>query len=210
MTSLLQQILKRAGLWETIGRGFQPLPLPRESPGRCITDEEEKTLLRTAILHSRWEHLYFFILLSLKTTMGPGEAKCLRRLDFDMEKRVVRTNPNDVKNPYRARLLPLYDSAFRVSEELLAAAAKKGSVAPEHYVFPFFTKRHKWVPTKHATTFKTVWHRVLKTANLNFRLYDLRHTAITRLCENPENSEETILSIAGHCSGQMLKKYSYE
>lgn len=74
MTSLLQQILKRCGLWEKVRRGFQPMPKKGESPGRCITDEEETRLLKTAILSKRWEHCYFFILLSLNTSMGPGNV----------------------------------------------------------------------------------------------------------------------------------------
>lgn len=74
MTSLLQQILKRCGLWERVGRGFQPMPKKQESPGRCLTDEEETRLLKAAILSKRWEHCYFFILMSLNPSMGPGEC----------------------------------------------------------------------------------------------------------------------------------------
>jgi hypothetical protein len=40
-------------------------------------------------------------------------------------------------------------------------------------------------------------------------MYDLRHTAITRLCEDPENSEEVIESIAGHITHQMKKRYCH-
>ena len=40
-------------------------------------------------------------------------------------------------------------------------------------------------------------------------MYDLRHTAITRLCENPNNAEEVIESIAGHITHEMKKRYSH-
>jgi len=40
-------------------------------------------------------------------------------------------------------------------------------------------------------------------------LYDLRHTAITRLCEKPNNAEEVIESIAGHITHQMKKRHSH-
>jgi hypothetical protein len=40
-------------------------------------------------------------------------------------------------------------------------------------------------------------------------MYDLRHTAITRLCEDPTVSEETIEAIAGHVTHQMKKRYSH-
>jgi hypothetical protein len=42
-----------------------------------------------------------------------------------------------------------------------------------------------------------------------FRMYDLRHHALTALLEHPGTSEETVQSIAGHVSRQMLKRYSH-
>jgi hypothetical protein len=51
---------------------------------------------------------------------------------------------------------------------------------------------------------------MLKVAGIpKLRPYDLRHTAITRLCENPTNAEEVIESIAGHITHQMKKRYSH-
>jgi hypothetical protein len=51
---------------------------------------------------------------------------------------------------------------------------------------------------------------MLKAAGIpKLRLYDLRHTAITRLCENPNNAEEVIESIAGHITHDMKKRYSH-
>jgi hypothetical protein len=38
--SVLQQMLRRIGAWEPIAPNFQPLRLPREGPGRSITDQE--------------------------------------------------------------------------------------------------------------------------------------------------------------------------
>ena len=52
--------------------------------------------------------------------------------------------------------------------------------------------------------------RVLGRApNLHYRWHDLRHTFITRPAENPRVSEETIRSLAGHVSHQMLQRYSH-
>ena len=41
------------------------------------------------------------------------------------------------------------------------------------------------------------------------RLYDARHSAITRLYENPENSAETIEQIAGHHGSAMKARYAH-
>src|SRR5438445_5861666 len=42
-----------------------------------------------------------------------------------------------------------------------------------------------------------------------FRMYDLRHHAITALLKNPHVSEETVEAIAGHISREMKKRYSH-
>jgi Phage integrase family len=49
----------------------------------------------------------------------------------------------------------------------------------------------------------------LDKASLKYRWHDLRHTFVTRLAENPEISEQTIRSLAGHVSQQMLQRYSH-
>jgi len=47
-------------------------------------------------------------------------------------------------------------------------------------------------------------------ANLKgLRPYDLRHTAITDILQNPDVSEETAKAIAGHISDKILKTYSH-
>lgn len=46
-------------------------------------------------------------------------------------------------------------------------------------------------------------------AKVDCRWHDLRHTFITRLAENPNVSEETIRSLAGHVSRRMLERYSH-
>ena len=43
----------------------------------------------------------------------------------------------------------------------------------------------------------------------NFRMYDLRHHAITVMLENPSVSEETVEAVAGHVSKAMQRRYSY-
>jgi hypothetical protein len=39
--------------------------------------------------------------------------------------------------------------------------------------------------------------------------HDLRHHAITKLVESPEASEQTVMSLAGHVSREMLEHYSH-
>lgn len=44
---------------------------------------------------------------------------------------------------------------------------------------------------------------------VKYRWHDLRHTFVSRLAENPNVSEETIRSLAGHVSKRMLERYSH-
>jgi integrase len=210
-TSLLQQLLKSCGAWERVGLGFQPLPLPKESPGRAISEEEEHRLLRAGASNPQCISAYLFALISLNTTMGPGEVMSLRRKDIDLEKKTVSVNPAAAKNAGRRRTVELNDLALAACKELLDVAAKRGSILPEHYAFPYRHNRtHKYHPERHCNGFRKAWEVMLACAGIEkLRMYDLRHTAITRLCESPEASEETIESIAGHLTHQMKKRYSH-
>ena|SRR5258708_3131186 len=56
---------------------------------------------------------------------------------------------------------------------------------------------------------KKAWKVACKAAKVQYRWHDCRHTFITRLAENPNVSEETIRSLAGHVSRKMLERYSH-
>jgi len=56
---------------------------------------------------------------------------------------------------------------------------------------------------------KTAWNVARSTAKLKYRWHDARHTLISRLAENPNVSEQTITSLAGHVSKRMLERYSH-
>jgi integrase len=62
--------------------------------------------------------------------------------------------------------------------------------------------------TKPMGDWKNGWKTALKAAGLKYRFYDLRHTFVTRLAENPAVSEQTITALAGHVSKRMLEHYS--
>jgi integrase len=212
--SVVVMMLKRIGCWEKIGLSYQRLPLRKTRVGRAMTDDEERRLFRAGASNPRWEAAYMFAILSLHTTMGPGEIISLRRKNIDLEKNTVSVGPEGAKNSGRIRLIPLNEIGIRVCREALSVAEKKGSVLPEHYLFPFRHPRgtgpNRYDHMRPATTFKTAWTEMLKAAGIEkLRPYDLRHTAITRLCENPHNAEEVVEAIAGHITHDMKKRYSH-
>lgn len=204
---VLVQMRKRIG---SPFKDYQPLPLPKEPRGRALSDEEKKRLFQVSQANANWEAAYCFAMISVNTTAGPKEAMTLRLKDLDLERRILRVQPEGAKNIYRARPIPLNDDAFEASRLAVQRARRVGAISPEHYVFPFRINRKKFDPNRHQTTFKTAWKRMTTAAGLqSFRMYDLRHHAITELLENPEVSEETAESIAGHISHAMKRRYSH-
>lgn len=208
--SVLQQMLKRIGRWAEMAPQYQPLPLPKEKRGRALRDEQRERLFRVSRDNPHWEAAFLFASISVNTSAGPKETATLRLKDVDLERGVIIVQPEGAKNVHRMRPIPLNEEALAATNMALARARRLGAIEPEHYLFPFRIHRALFDPTRYQTSFKTAWKRMIAAAELpGFRMYDLRHHAITVLLENPEVSEEVAESIAGHISRQMKKRYSH-
>jgi len=89
---------------------------------------------------------------------------------------------------------------------------KLGAISPDHYLIPRRVGGKLYDPTKPPSRWgwRTAWRKLTEEAGLGgLRPHDLRHHAITKLAESPEASEQTIMSIAGHVSREMLEHYSH-
>lgn len=209
---VLSQIRKRIGIPLV---DYQPLPLPKAERGRALSHEERERLLRIAKSNPNWEAAYLFAKIAVNTTAGPKETYTLRLRDVDLEHATIRIQPGGAKNEHRIRSIPLNYGALLAARRAVERAHELGSKEPDHYLFPFRDRGsnvHKahYDPTKHQTSFKTAWLALREAAQLpGFRMYDLRHHAITALLENPDISEETVEDIAGHVSRRMKKRYSH-
>lgn len=208
--SVLQQMLKRVGRWQEIAPNYQALPLPKEKRGRALRDDQKARLLRVSSENPNWQAAFLFALISVNTTAGPKETATLRLKDVDPERKLLVVQPEGAKNVHRIRAIPLNDEAFAGVKLAIERAKRLGATEPEHYIFPFRINRKIFDPTRHQTTFKTAWKKMITKAELpGFRMYDLRHHSITVLLENPHTSEEVAESIAGHISREMKKRYSH-
>jgi len=58
-------------------------------------------------------------------------------------------------------------------------------------------------------SWRKAWLAACERAEVRYRWHDLRHSFVTRLAERPDVSEQTIRSLAGHVSNQMLQRYSH-
>jgi integrase len=58
-------------------------------------------------------------------------------------------------------------------------------------------------------SWRKAWLGACEKAGARYRWHDLRHTFVSRLAESASVSEQTIRSLAGHVSRQMLEHYSH-
>lgn len=210
-TSCLGQIMKEAGLWHKIQPYYRPLPVKKETPGVALTEEQLRNLFQVARRDTRWEVALHASILSANTTCGPGEIKNLRLQDVDIPNGIIRICKG--KNRYRERSVPMNDDALRSARYLYERARDKGATDPEHYLLPHRAQKRGqgYDPTRPQGHWNKAWDRMRKAAGMpHLRQYDLRHTAITRLLENPTVSERVVIEIAGHVSNKMLERYSHQ
>lgn len=212
----LSQILTRAGLWGPLAPYYRPLKMPRPSAGKALTDDQQDDLFRVACSRPRWKVAYLCSLITANTTAGPGELRMLRLRDIDPERQLAPFGTITVvlgaKNEQRIRTIPLNQTAGEAVRELLARARELGAVNPNHFLLPHRadTARGTADPTKPQTSWKKAWDKLRKAAGMpHLRMYDLRHTVITRLLEDENVSERTVIELAGHVSKKMLDTYSH-
>jgi len=209
---VLLQIRKRIGMPLA---DYQPLPLPKAERGRVLSHEERERLFRIASSNPNWEAAYLFAVIAVNTSAGPKETYTLRLRDVDLEHGTISIQPRGAKNVHRVRTIPLNEEAHQAAIRAVDRANELGCTEPDHYLFPFRKRggnihEAHYDPNKHQTSFKTAWLALREKAQLpGFRMYDLRHHAITALLENPEVSEETVEDICGHVSRRMKKRYSH-
>lgn len=204
----LQQILNRAGLWTEIEKFYKP-PRIAKSKGIAMTQEQEKLLFTAAALKPRWKVAYCCSLLTATTTAGPGELTHVHLGDIDHKLRTVHLW-DGLKNVNRERMIALNDTAWWAVTELIKRAKKKGSTATHHFLLPGRPKKGPYDPEKPMGSWKKAWASLTAEAGMpTLRMYDLRHHCITKLLENPDISERTVIEMAGHVSKSMLRRYSH-
>ena len=156
---------------------------------RVISWDEEAAYLAAAS-----QPLRDVATLILETGMRPGEVFHVRNQDVSLELGFLRIPAG--KTAFARRTIPLTQRAREVLSSRLAAA-KSG------WLFP--------VPWDSSKPLGSVWKAhvaVLRKAAINppFRLYDLRHTALTRMAMAGVDLP-TLRELAGHASIQMTMRY---
>lgn len=218
--SCLGQILHQAGLWLEIKRFYEPMPLPKESPGIALSEDEERYLFDIARKNPRWQVAYYCAIISRCTTAGPGEIRHLRLGDLELG--TVQGSflhiEEGVKNEFRKRPVPLNGDAERAVRWLMERASSLGASEPHHYLLPHRAHKRGQLadPTRPMGSWKRAHWAMCAEAGKKFprlaklRLYDYRHTAATDLLEDPSISYTTIEHMMGHrINSKTKRKYDH-
>ena len=209
---VLRGILKKAKLWQEIADEISFLP-ENPSPGRAITEEEEKRLL-AACAESRNRGLYGVVMLALNTGMRSVEIRSLKWGQVDFLGRSLTVGKSKTRAG-TGRPIPLNARAFELLKHWRSQFA---DLQPEHFVFPgekyglSGNSRRPCAyyldPGRQMNSWKVAWRGALKRAGVECRFHDLRHTFISRLAES-QASDSTIMALAGHVSREMMERYSH-
>jgi integrase len=217
---VLRQILKTFRLWHSLSEDVDWLREKRDV-GKALTGEDEDRLY-AACAASRSPALLPLFALSLDADLRASEAKMLRRKDLNLEwldgkiargELIVAKSKTDAGS---GRKIPLTRRACAVLSLWLSkfpVARPEGFVFLSHQIgFAGDTRG----PLVYSVDFdrpikewKSAWYTALRQTGLKYRWHDLRHTFITRLLKNPNNSEETVRALAGHVSRKMMEHYSH-
>ena len=197
---VLRSILKSADLWDSIGKHYKSLPETKNSPGQALTPAEMTRLFEICASSPRWDVALQCVVISACTTCGPGEVCHLRLCDIYVDAPVPHiVIRRGAKNKFRLRELALNDLALAAIKKLMKRATSKGCVLPEHYLLPHRAAKLSDVvdprpyggnfnPLRPQGGYKTAWIQIRKAfakefpERAKFRLYDLRHSAVTVRC----------------------------
>jgi integrase len=193
----------------------------RHNVGRALFPEDQSKLI-IASGESRSPALFFLFLVSLDTGMRAGEVRALRLRDLNLTWDKGQITSGEVVVPKSktvagtGRLIPL---SKRVCASLSFWMGYFPDATPDSYLFPFYqvgiggdsraVTMYDIDLSRPMGSWRKGWLEACKRAGVSYRWHDLRHTFVTRLAERPDVSEQTIRSLAGHVSNQMLQHYSH-
>lgn len=219
---LMQRLLRDARLW---GKDEDDVFLslrPVESDViRAMTAAEQHRFLHMAASREKYRLVYQYAIVALQTTASTNELRALRLGDIFLEDHFIQIQPAGAKNKYRIRTIPLItEDAVWALEGLIRRARELGSTHSSHYLFPLRINPGRCKPGQVAADhydpcrpmsdsgLKKQWDVVRKAALLpDLRIYDLRHTGITRMAEAGVPLP-VAMSFAGHMTQQMQRRYT--
>jgi integrase len=217
---VLRGILRQHGLWGPVADRVRSLP-ERHDVGRAISAQHEASIIAAASA-SRSPAILPLLFISLDTGMRASEVQALRHRDLGLTWTNGEITSGEVVVPKSktaagtGRLIPF---TRRVCASLSLWLPRFPDAGPDSFVFPFHqvgiggnsrkVQMYNVALDRPMGSWRKAWLDACKKAGVKYRWHDLRHTFISRLAENANVSEQTIRSLAGHVSRQMLERYSH-
>lgn len=210
---IVEAVLKRADRWKHIGPYYEPLPLPLNGKPKVMTQSEEKRLFEIAQTDPEFKLAYIVAGLTVNTSAAGSELRNIRLRDIDLKppKPSITVDAGTAKNQARARTIPLNTSGLFFMEMAVALARSKGSIHPDHYLFPKRIVRGIWDPYTPASSswLRTSFKGMREAADLPWLTpHCLRHQCGTKLLEFGV-PPETVRSIMGHVTDDMMRHYCH-
>lgn len=224
---ILIPILKSCDLWKQMKEFYRRVPPPHWKPPKIMTETQENILFEIASNNPDLCVAYWVCSIMNNTTGTQQEVRNVRICDvvvdgpephvhFRVE--TVKTNFRAPRSQQRGRKVPLNSVAVKQFKRAIGRAKALGAWHPEHYVFPFRAKPNKYDVSRPGSP----WFIRASFRNLKQDAYNLtqnsvyreitphwfRHQPITKMLEDGQ-PEETVRSVAGHVSQEMMRHYSH-
>jgi integrase len=226
-TCCLRGVLKRNRLWQHISQEFAARDIrlklkENHDVGRALSIEDEDSILAACKVSKAPSLLPLFI-FARDTGLRAAEMKILRHRDLRLEWKqgvivsgevVVPKSKTEAGKGRGVPMSPDVCGALTLWLSRFPDAISDSFVFPRHQVEMLKggkdTKIVNPILNRPVQSWQRAWRTALKEAGgLHYRWHDLRHTFVSRLAENPGISEQTIKSLAGHVSKQMMERYSH-
>jgi integrase len=214
--AVLRMVLRKHRLWHLLAPDFRPLR-EKEDTGKALTPDEIHRMLAAA-KKSRSLSLYPALVVLLNTGLRVSELRTLQWRQVDLLEKFLTVGKSKTRGG-EGRVVPLNKESFAALTQWRQTFQ---NTLPGHYIFP--SERYGldgedgykngavavWDrnPEKPIGSWKVAWGACRKSAGVECRLHDLRHTFVSRLADG-QTADHTIMALAGHMSRKMMERYSH-
>ena len=214
--ALVRLVLRRHKCWDAIS-GEVSMLQERQDVGRALSEDEQVRLL-AATKASASRSLYPAVLLSIHTGLRLTEMRLLRWRQIDLLERMVQVGKSKTAGG-EGRLVPLSEPA---TDCLRQWRSQFPDAQPGHAVFPRESygllgekgtfggtvAPYETFPDECVGSWKSAWQRAKKTAQVECRWHDLRHSSVSQVAAGGA-TDGTLQSIYGWMSPKMITRYSH-
>lgn len=206
------RVMRAAGAWHSdYDEQLELVDAVESDVPRAMTPAEQHKFLVTAASRPEWRAVYCYAIVALQTSASTNEMRALRLGDLFLDQGILQIRTEGAKNRFRKRTIPLQTpEVVWALGELIERAKRLGANGPQSYLFPFHVTGDRYDANRPMTVsgIRKPWEAVRTAAALDWlRVYDLRHTSITRMAEAGVPIQ-VIMSFAGHISPRMQQHYT--